>query len=469
MNRLSSSIESNTEFQVAIGENIHQNDNRSLYCYSQKFDNKSIEDIFSSIEDEPHFYWKDRKAGITYLGLGVCERIEENSIDRYRLIEQSVNNLFSNVNYFGDSKTNNKLSLKIFGGFSFFIRHKAVGIWNSFPRALFVLPKLLFQQHRDGSNWVTICVKNNQSISETQIDNLLKKELEGVLINPNSPQDFNPEISEIGKDSDKNAWISLVEKAKSIITMGGFTKVVLARPFSLQSNDNSNISPVIRRLNNLYPSCFQFSFSPEKNQTFFGATPELLVNLDGNEIETVALAGSIKRGENQIDDDRQERLLMESAKNRHEHQLVVDAIQEQLASLADGKIKLMPLSIRKLKNIQHLQQKIKLKRKPRHSIFNFIEALHPTPALGGQPRIQALAFIQNSENFERGWYGGPIGFLDQSGDGCFAVAIRSGIKSEDHYNIFAGAGIVADSDAEKEWDETILKLSPLIEGITAND
>ena len=156
---------------------------------------------------------------------------------------------------------------------------------------------------------------------------------------------------------------------------------------------------------------------------------------------------------------------MANPKERLEHGLVVDVLEENLRPIVT-RLKIAPQpSLLKLSNIQHLKTPITGKLKSTKGILPVIEALHPTPALGGRPRDIALSIINENEPISRGWYGSPIGWLDPQQNGVFAVAIRSAVTVNQETLLYAGAGIVADSIPDKEWRETQLKFKPLTDAL----
>ena len=169
-------------------------------------------------------------------------------------------------------------------------------------------------------------------------------------------------------------------------------------------------------------------------------------------------------GDTPEEDAKLARELLDSAKDRHEQQLVVESIQRRLhrsvANLHIPDPKIYPLH-----NIQHLNTPIiGLLREP-EGVLPLVERLHPTPALGGTPRRAALEFLRETEPVPRGWYGAPVGWIDHTLDGKFAVAIRSAVTQNSRVWMYAGAGVVADSVPKMEWEETELKFRPMVEAL----
>jgi menaquinone-specific isochorismate synthase len=179
----------------------------------------------------------------------------------------------------------------------------------------------------------------------------------------------------------------------------------------------------------------------------------------------MALAGSAPRGVTDEEDQRFGAELLHSAKNQGEHQFVVTTIRDALSSLCSRVWVAHAPRLLKLKNIQHLETPIMGNLLPGHSILETIENLHPTPAVGGYPRTPALAALREDEQLDRGWYAGPIGWIGTGGNGEFAVALRSGLVEGNQATLFAGCGIVADSDPESEYQESCLKLQVMLRGL----
>tara|TARA_Y100000814_G_scaffold270474_1_gene226589 strand:- start:87 stop:641 length:555 start_codon:yes stop_codon:yes gene_type:complete len=181
-----------------------------------------------------------------------------------------------------------------------------------------------------------------------------------------------------------------------------------------------------------------------------------------------AIAGTIQRDDNIITDKQLEEQLRNDSKNLNEHQLVVDEIKRVLKpQISNIEIPNSP-GILKLKNVQHLITKIKGKLKDKKHIFELIKTLHPTPAVSGYPINKAYQLINKYEQYDRGWYSGPIGWVNAAGDGDFCVALRSALMKDNSICLFSGGGIVLNSIAENEWKETELKFQTIREIIKDN-
>jgi isochorismate synthase len=195
---------------------------------------------------------------------------------------------------------------------------------------------------------------------------------------------------------------------------------------------------------------------------FLGASPELLVRRSGAGAATVALAGSTRRSADPAVDDHLGEQLMRSAKDRREHQIVVRRIERTLRGRSVWVEAAPEPGLVKVANIQHLATPIRAQLSESRSAIELAGLLHPTPAVGGEPRDGALDAIAELEQLDRGWYAGPVGWMDAAEDGEFCVAIRSALLRDRTGHLFAGNGIVIDSEPEAELAETEVKLGALL-------
>ncbi|MFC1493015.1 isochorismate synthase MenF [candidate division KSB1 bacterium] len=210
-------------------------------------------------------------------------------------------------------------------------------------------------------------------------------------------------------------------------------------------------------LNRNKMNSYTFYFQPAEDVSFVGNSPELLYKRDGDKIVSEALAGTRERGETDVDDTRIEKELLSSVKDRDEHKIVQDYIQETLIDLSKTELEESNVTVLKLPKVQHLFCRMSSVLKAGISDFDILSSLHPTPAVGGYPKEASLERIAEIEKFNRGWYGGAIGWIG-NGSAEFAVGIRSGLICNSELTLFAGAGIVGGSDPEEEWNETENKM-----------
>jgi menaquinone-specific isochorismate synthase len=256
-------------------------------------------------------------------------------------------------------------------------------------------------------------------------------------------------------------WCKIIENALKAIHQGNLGKVVLARKTTLRFT--SPIDPwdlFLRLRKSANPSATLFCVQQGPHSAFLGATPEKLFTRDGRNLSTMAVAGTRKRSLDPVEDEALSQELLNSIKDRREVDFVADFILEAIDPLCE-RVELAPLTVLKSARVQHLHYPIHAILKEGISDAVLMQILHPTPALGGTPRSNALAFIEQHEPFSRGYYGAPIGWSsDVYAD--VAVAIRSAMIENCDLHLFAGTGIVEGSKPLDEWEELEHKISPFL-------
>jgi menaquinone-specific isochorismate synthase len=273
--------------------------------------------------------------------------------------------------------------------------------------------------------------------------------------------DVRPVEYTVRSVTDVRRWSEQVADAARSVAAGRLGKVVLAREVAVAASRTIPVAEVLRRLGTAYPSCMVFAANG-----FVGASPELLVARDGERVRSQPLAGTAPRDGAAGSHLAAESSLMTSAKERHEHRLVVDAVGSTLARLCrDLEVPEVP-SLVPVGIVAHLGTAIEGRlAHPLPSALEVALALHPTPAVAGTPTELALAHIAAVEGVDRGRYAGPVGWVDAAGDGEWAVGIRSAQLAGGNARLLAGAGIVAESVAEAELVETELKLQAMLNAI----
>ena len=256
-------------------------------------------------------------------------------------------------------------------------------------------------------------------------------------------------------------WLEAVAAALTAIDAGAYAKVVLARDLHLWSKRPFDIPRLLRDLTARFPSCLTFLIDQ-----LVGASPELLLRREGDTIASRVLAGTAPRGADPVEDAALGAALLSSDKDLHEHDLALRSAVEVLAPICSTLDVLEGPSLVRLDNVQHLGSDLTgtLRSGTEDGqgddahVLSLLARLHPTAAVGGSPRAQAVAAIRELEGMERGRYAGPVGWCTSDGDGEFAIALRCAEVRGDRARLFAGAGIVAGSLPESELTETWLKL-----------
>jgi len=273
----------------------------------------------------------------------------------------------------------------------------------------------------------------------------------------------------VRSDRSHARYCAQVQAAREAIARGELEKVVLARSLHVSHDGDFDLPHFLDTLRRTYPSCAILALR-RGGHYFVSASPERLVELAGDRVETVALAGTAPRGRSPEEDERIGRELRERKKDQEEHAIVRRAIEQALQPLC-GELEgpETPVLLR-LEGIQHLETplagRLAASLEDRPGVLDLVARLHPTPAVGGAPRAAGQAWIDRWEGLDRGWYAGPVGFVTARGDGSFRVALRSAHIRGGEARLFAGAGIVEASQPEDELRETRLKLRALLAPLT---
>lgn len=249
------------------------------------------------------------------------------------------------------------------------------------------------------------------------------------------------------------------------IARGDYRKIVLARAQRLTAGGDFHPLGVLNHLRQRFPSCYAFSVADGAGRSFIGASPERLVRVVGGRMHTEALAGSAPRGATASEDAALARGLLQSDKDRREHRLVLESIARRTADLGLQLEHTAAPRLLGLANVQHLHTPVSAALPAGVHLLDLVARLHPTPAVGGTPREPAVAAIAAIETFSRGLYAGPLGWVDWRGEGEFIVALRSALIDGATATAYAGAGLVAGSDPEKEFAETELKFHALLDAL----
>jgi isochorismate synthase len=342
------------------------------------------------------------------------------------------------------------------GGFAFDPEGGRSPHWSSFPPALMAMPELSLARV-GGRTYLTVC-----GIASDELADRLARRIAGLREERLPLFDPHPSgATRIASAAPPGRFEEAVAAAVERIRSGALEKVVLAREVTAEAPAAHDPAATFGALRELFPSCFSFCVgSPEG--AFLGASPELLARRRGAGVATVALAGSTRRSADPAVDDHLGEQLLHSAKDRSEHEIVARRIERTLRPRSVWvETDTEPVLI-KVANIQHLATPIHAQLADPASAVELAAVLHPTPAVGGEPREVALGLIPELEDLDRGWYAGPVGWMDAAEDGEFCVALRSALLRDRVAHLYAGGGIVADSDPAAELAETEIKLEALL-------
>ncbi len=343
---------------------------------------------------------------------------------------------------------------RFFGGFAFRPGQAQSDLWQNFGDARFVLPRLAYLKSPEGA-WLRLIARSADLSNSAFRAELSQQFMRAVRALFTAHEPALPARELARRELAPEAWAELISAIQDEIKSGRVQKIVAARRVSLTLDRELSPAAVHSRLRDDAPESTRFAFRVGRS-TFLGATPEGLLRKRGAELTTEAVAGSIN-----ADDATAASRLLESGKDSREHEFVVSEILRLLAPLTS---ELAPAKreVHRLRTVLHLRTPIRGRLREASHVLELVGRLHPTPAVGGVPTDAAVDFITSHEPDERGWYSGPVGWFDATGDGRFVVALRSGLLSGNRAELYAGAGIVADSNAPSEFAETRWKLAALL-------
>ena len=346
------------------------------------------------------------------------------------------------------------------GGFAFDPDGASSPQWSSFAPASMAMPELSLCRQGEGAFLTVNLVVSPGEDADRALERIAAR-LAGLrdeplpLLDPHLTD--RPEIRSVHSPSE---FEGAVAGATARIEDSELSKVVLAREVTVEAA-SAHDPAIFAALREQFPSCFCFCCgTPEA--AFLGASPELLVRRSGAGASTVALAGSTRRSSDPAVDDHLGEQLLHSDKDRREQRIVSERIVRALRPHAVWVEAAAEPELVKVANIQHLATPVIAQLAESHSAVELAGLLHPTPAVGGEPWSIAAKTITDLERMDRGWYAGPVGWMDATEDGEFCVALRSALLRDRVAHLYAGAGVVAGSDPAAELAETEVKLEALL-------
>ncbi|MBP1039710.1 isochorismate synthase [Vagococcus sp. BWB3-3] len=405
------------------------------------------------------FYWQTPAQELTLIGCGQLAHIIPSQLTDLALTQfmnDKQQTIYTNRNLTGTGPL-------LFGGLPFNQDHPEKTLWGPLDQGLFYLPALMVS-FLEGVPYITLNFKASSLADLTDQWQLRQKELQAWLEAPLPLEEETAELRTTEINLEK--WLTVVEQTVAAIKeKSSLKKVVLARQLAITNKHPWQSATILKRLAEQQQATYLFALEKEQH-LFIGASPERLLQGTEADYTTACIAGSIARGNTPAEDDRLGQELLMDEKNQLEHQIVVDQIARDFQQMIAEELVIQPATLLKNRDIQHLHVPLRGKRKAGTSLLESVKQLHPTPALGGQPKELARDFIAQHEPLGRGMYGGPIGWVSLQNDcGEFAVGIRSAILSKQKGCLYAGCGIVADSAAEAERQETAIKFQPMLRAL----
>ncbi|MEA2368700.1 MAG: menaquinone-specific isochorismate synthase [Thermoleophilaceae bacterium] len=351
------------------------------------------------------------------------------------------------------------------GGFAFADAGAAAPEWSSLPSALLTLPEVSLARRGDAA-WLTASVL----VQGDEAPGALMERLEARLaeLRPARMPLLDPDpvaAARVAGAAPPEHFESAVARATERKAAGGGGTVVLAREVRVHMPRPAEPGAVYDALRAGFPSCYCYLVgTPEL--VFIGASPELLVRRDGQRAQTVALAGTRRRSADPSVDRHLAEQLLQSPKDREEQAIVGRRIERALRPVSVWVAAAEEPVVVKVQNVQHLGTPIRAQLAEPVACVELAGLLHPTPAVGGEPRDVALRLIPALEGLDRGWYAGPVGWTDLAEDGEFCVALRCALLRGDVAHLYAGEGIVRDSVPSEELEANEAKLQALLPLLT---
>lgn len=394
-------------------------------------------------------YWEKPLAGEAAVGFGVAGSVEDVQPERtWRALDQLSS--ARQVAWLNGASAERPPGVW-FGGLAFDLQRRAASNGSEFPPSKWILPELLVWR-RGGRSYVTgFQPRGADGAAERVKERAAALEALGLGL-----WQFESASAQLRTWSDPKRWRELVDRALRAIEARSLSKVVLARVIGLASSRPLDPTSILAGLRERVPGCTLFLMRSPSGAHFLGASPETLCRVNDRSLETEALAGSAPKAGDPP--------LASADKEAREHEAVVEGIDQALRPICDGVAIDAAPSVLDLPHLRHLKTAIRARLRDRVLLSEVVSALHPTAAVGGTPRQQALSFLAEHEDFDRGWYAGPIGWLGE-GTADLAVAIRSAVVRGREAQLFVGAGVVAGSTADGEWEETEAKSRTLLQAM----
>ncbi|MGI9185555.1 MAG: isochorismate synthase [Solirubrobacteraceae bacterium] len=396
---------------------------------------------------------------VAVAGLGSVHVLEARGPDRFTQVARRWSSLAATA--LADPPDGSPGSgLIAVGGFAFAPHGGSSRRWSGFAAASLIVPEISLAR-RDDRSWLTVNVAIAPDDTRDDLTVRVGQRLAGLrhgplpLLDPVATGNYAV-ASSLPPSHYEDAVASAVQRIRG----GELEKIVLAREVEVSAPVAHDPAAVLGVLRDAYASSFVFAVG-RGEATFLGATPELLVRREGQRATTVALAGSSRRSADPSVDDHLAEALLRSGKDVAENAIVARRIARALRPHSVWVAAAPEPIVVRVANIQHLARPIRAQLASPLGAIELVAALHPTPAVGAEPG-SALSLIPALEGLDRGWYAGPVGWTDASGDGEFCVAIRSALLRGRIARCYAGGGIVADSDPAAELAETELKLQVML-------
>lgn len=404
-------------------------------------------------------YWSRPDDGFALAGLGAALTLAPAGATRFATADRAWRALLADALTDAPDDVPGAAPV-LMGGFSFDPDGPRTTEWRDFAATSLTLPRVQIATSGD-TCWITTNVLVRPDDEDVDAAAALELRARALAARARSAGRARPRSARVECVDARPAaeWRALVREAATAVRDGALEKVVLAREVRTSAAHAFDVIAMLHHLRAAHPTCYVFACW-RGDSAFVGASPERLVRLDERDVRASSLAGSVRRGATREEDETLAAELLASEKDRVEHEIVRRTLCTGLARLCDDVTCASEPSLLSLPQVHHLHTAVRARLRGGHSLLELVGALHPTPAVGGAPRETALRFIREREQLDRGWYAAPIGWV-QRDRGEFAVGLRSALVTGARASLFAGCGIVGDSDPAQEYAESLIKLRPM--------
>ncbi len=415
--------------------------------------------LLEAARDSPRGFWARGESWVAHAApIASAEVWADEGDRRFTVVRDAAAELFGRLDGEGVAR--------VYGGFSFSAEGDRTV--STFPAAILHLPEVELK-HRRGV-WTLMARGRSRAEADEAWDRwadavvhrVERRHAPGMGPVSSQPLGKLTEADGGSPEAAYGAWTREVEAVLGRIAAGEVDKVVLARALDFRPGRRMDPVELALALWSGNSRSHVFFFQPGKETALVGASPEILAEVRGRTIRATAVAGSAPSPVSAAERRRFAVRLLESAKDRDEHDFVARHIEGTLTDLGCRVRRDVSPAVLDLGAIQHLETGVTAEVPPSVTALELLAALHPTPAVCGYPRDAARAILKEAESFDREWYAGPVGWLASDGDARFVPALRSAIWKGDSWRLYAGAGIVEGSDPEREWEETELKFRPML-------
>jgi menaquinone-specific isochorismate synthase len=417
---------------------------------------------------EPYLYWARPDQDLQQLGLGEAWRTTASGTQRFDTLSNALRQVERNWQREHQPGSPSP-SPGVFCALAFAPGDPMTACWEGLPNSILLVPRLLLRSKAGQTSLTFTCTGNELEHAEAVLSNWsdLIQQLYQAVSTLQKPQEEGSQPAARVTPQTDTAWTETVQQAIGCIKSGQLDKVVTARCVRLEASRCFEATKILARLARLYPSCLLLAIKLG-GSTVVSATPERLATLGNRSIRCDALGGTTGRSQDSGQDRKLALRLLNCRKAQHEHALVVESIQSALAPLCRELALPDSPEVVKLRNLQHLWTGIKGTLRSGVSLLDAARRLHPTPAVAGTPTDRACQWLQDHETLARGWYSGIVGWLQADGEGELSVLLRCAVLQGRSAELFAGAGIVSDSDPQAELQETEMKLRAMLEAMQEN-